>query len=439
MNKSQPLLNRIFLKDFPERNQQTALGYSLFRSLSRRSEMALGITIGLVLVVIQHGLPTLQLALQLFLVFLWFVPQFLELSLPPEKLIPYPLVFFWFFQCGLIEAILLLGNFNLTAYFFISLILRIVRYCGDKVGLVAVLSLGGLLAVQFYFIVGNLENYWFNLFNWTVIVGVIYNRRITATRERINRRRTEQLLHELEISHEQLKQYAMQVEQLAATQERNRIARDIHDSLGHLLMAISVQLEKAMIIFPHEPEKAYQTIEDTRRLAGEALQEVRRSVSTLRSREETPTIGSDAAVFDINEALQKLAAQMQNNGQFEFEVSIQGSANGFDNQALITLYRVAQEGLTNIQKYAQAKRVQLSLEFWPESARLLISDNGKGFAVADLQNLQANRLGGYGLQGLRERLQLIGGRFEIESQLGNGTRLLATVPKIVNVVSAYNS
>lgn len=113
----------------------------------------------------------------------------------------------------------------------------------------------------------------------------------------------------------------------------------------------------------------------------------------------------------------------------EIELNIKGNGVGFSNQALITLYRVAQEGLTNIQKYAEASRVQINLEFGPDTARMVVSDNGKGFDVANLQNLEADRIGGFGLQGLRERLQLIGGQFNVESQPGLGTRLIATLAK----------
>lgn len=301
MSQPKSLLNRIFVKNYPEQNQKAdSQPYSFFGNLNRRNSLLVSLTIPFIMIVTQSGQSILVTVVELILVCLWFTPQFVELYLPSPKFGLTSSLMFTFFQLILIEIFLWAFNDNLALYFYVFLVLQLLRIFGNKVGLVSALGLGGFMALQFYFIIGNIIFYWYNLLVWVLIMAVVYNRAVTITQERINRQRTEQLLQELEISHEQLKQYAAQVEQLAATQERNRIARDIHDSLGHLLMAISVQLEKAMIVFPHEPEKAYQTIEESRRLAREALQEVRRSVSTLRSsREETSVIGSDTASFDI--------------------------------------------------------------------------------------------------------------------------------------------
>ena len=95
----------------------------------------------------------------------------------------------------------------------------------------------------------------------------------------------------------------------------------------------------------------------------------------------------------------------------------------------MTLYSVAQEGFTNIQKHTQASAVQVRLHFAGDEAHLSISDNGRGFDIEHRQ-LQPERLdGGYGLQGIRERLALVGGSFQVVSQEGCGTQLLATVTR----------
>ncbi|HEY5002747.1 MAG TPA: histidine kinase dimerization/phosphoacceptor domain-containing protein, partial [Ktedonobacteraceae bacterium] len=105
--------------------------------------------------------------------------------------------------------------------------------------------------------------------------------------ERASRKRTELLLAELEDSHLQLKIYTAQIEELATTKERNRLARDIHDTLGHYLTVINVQLEKALAFRTKKPRDADQAVNDAKRLASEALQEVRHSVGVLRDASES--------------------------------------------------------------------------------------------------------------------------------------------------------
>ena len=95
----------------------------------------------------------------------------------------------------------------------------------------------------------------------------------------------------------------------------------------------------------------------------------------------------------------------------------------------MTLYRVAQEGFTNIQKHAQASRVQVSLDFDAEKARLSIRDNGCGFDAERRLQQKAGTQEGYGLRGIRERIELVGGNLQLESQAGRGTRLSVTVTR----------
>ena len=95
----------------------------------------------------------------------------------------------------------------------------------------------------------------------------------------------------------------------------------------------------------------------------------------------------------------------------------------------MTLYRVAQEGFTNIQKHAQASRVEVSLHFTEEEARLSIRDNGCGFEAERILQQKAMPLGGYGLRGIRERIELVGGTFHLESQADRGTQLSVIVTR----------
>jgi signal transduction histidine kinase len=240
-----------------------------------------------------------------------------------------------------------------------------------------------------------------------------------VNKEKASRARAEELLAELEVSHQQLKDYAGQVAELATTRERNRLARDIHDSLGHYLAVINVQLEKALAFRAKKPREADQAVSDAKQLASEALQDVRRSVSALRAAGELP---------ELIPSLATLVERVRSDHCL-VELHIEGSEDGFSKPGLLTLYRAAQEGLTNIQKHAGASHAWIELHFGEQEATLSLRDNGRGFDPLGQQHLQPGREGGYGLQGLQERLELVGGSLKVESVLGAGTSLRVTVPR----------
>ncbi len=241
-----------------------------------------------------------------------------------------------------------------------------------------------------------------------------------ASEAEVNRRRAEQLLGNLAISHQQLKTYAEQVAELAAAEERNRLARDIHDGLGHYLVAISVLLEKILAFRQRNPQEAETAALDARRLAREALQDVRQSVGALRLSGE---------VFSLSAALADLIKHSDQD-HLAISLKISGDERGFPTPALQALYRAAQEALTNIQKHARARRVSLSLLLNPHEARLSVEDDGQGFDTALLERLPPGRQQQrFGLQGLRERLEIVGGVLTVESQPGHGARVLVSVPR----------
>jgi signal transduction histidine kinase len=199
------------------------------------------------------------------------------------------------------------------------------------------------------------------------------------------------------------------VAELAAATERNRVARDIHDSLGHHLTAIAVQLEKAAAFRELDPAAAQRAVGDARRSTGYALQDVRASVSALRS----------GGTFDLTAALADLV-----DGQ-PVTVDLHGDQSRFGRPALLALYRAAQEGLTNARKHADASAVTLTVRLDPTGGRLEVADEGRGFDPAGSGSGDG---GGFGLTAMRERLELVGGTLTVDSAPGAGTRLTATVP-----------
>lgn len=234
-----------------------------------------------------------------------------------------------------------------------------------------------------------------------------------------SRLHAERSLADLELSHQQLKKYTEQVAGLAAAEERNRLARDIHDSLGHYLTVINVQLEKALAFRERNPQETEQALWDAKRSARQALQDVRQSVSTLRNTGE---------VFSLSAALTELAQNMRND-HFSVDLQMVGNESDFSKMVLMSLYRAAQEGLTNIQKHAYASQATLNVTLDEQMARLHLGDNGHGFDINLLDHPPSIQQEHFGLQGIRERLELVGGAMRVESNPNQGVHLFITIPK----------
>lgn len=223
--------------------------------------------------------------------------------------------------------------------------------------------------------------------------------------------RTGLLLNEVEQAHQKLRIYAAQVEALAVAEERNRIARDIHDSLGHYLTAMTMQLQAAAKLVEMHPKRALATIIKVENMARDSLAEVRRAVAALRA--------SPVDTLPLNEAINGLIKNLDENGIMAvFEIN--GEPHILPIQVKTALYRAAQEGITNVSKHANASSVIIRLIYKQEYTDLEIIDNGIG--------QRSESKVGYGLMGLRERLNLLGGSVEAGSKPDGGFHLVVTVP-----------
>ncbi|WP_433324740.1 sensor histidine kinase [Spirillospora sp. CA-294931] len=198
---------------------------------------------------------------------------------------------------------------------------------------------------------------------------------------------------------------AGQVRELATVAERHRLARDIHDNVGHHLTVIAVQLEKAEAFRDLDRAAADQALRDARESARIALGEVRRSVGGLRSQGE---------VFSLSSALAALVARFGDGVTLDIDGEETRFAGG------PALYHAAQESLTNATRHAAAGRVTVEVSLGRREARLVVADDGRGFG-SDADE-------GFGMRGMRERLELVGGTLRIESAPGAGTRVTAVVP-----------
>lgn len=224
---------------------------------------------------------------------------------------------------------------------------------------------------------------------------------------------TQDLLAELEEAHAELKRYAEQVRELAISEERNRMAREIHDAVGHYLTVVNVQLEAASKLLDRDPERAREAVARAKSSASAALSEARRSVRALKP---VAVEGADGAG-----ALAALAREFGGGGvAVSFDVS--GKEIPLRPETKLILYRGLQEGLTNAVKHSGASKIQAELMFEGSEVRLVVADNGCGAPEGSFKDR------GFGITGLGERVAAAGGSMKAENALEGGFRLEVELP-----------
>ena len=217
---------------------------------------------------------------------------------------------------------------------------------------------------------------------------------------------------ELRVVNQRLRKYALLIEDRAMREERNRIAREIHDSLGHSLTAQNIQLANALLYLHSNLDRTESFLVEAKKLGSHALQDVRHSVATLRS---DPLRGKSLSL-----AIAELVADLKYRTEIIYDCEI-NIPHQLPNEITTTVYRILQEALTNIIKHSQAIKVKISIQLVANDLEVLIKDNGKGF------NPKENTTG-FGLQGMRERATALGGQFNLVSLPGMGCQVIATIP-----------
>ena len=208
-----------------------------------------------------------------------------------------------------------------------------------------------------------------------------------------------------------LRDHASQVEELATTKERNRLAREIHDSVGHYLTVVNVQIGAARTVLDQNRSRALEHLSKAQSLTQEGLAEVRHSVAALRA---SPTESRP-----LPEALTALVDQWRAAG-LNANFRISGNVRTLTPQTNLTLYRAGQEALTNVAKHANATTVNVRLNYDYDRIRLTVKDNGVGASESE---------GGFGLLGIRERVQLLNGSVRVTTDAGKGFILEVEVPE----------
>lgn len=232
-----------------------------------------------------------------------------------------------------------------------------------------------------------------------------------ALNEESSRREVERLVNELTDANQRLREYALQAEDLATAKERNRLAREIHDGLGHYLTTIYMQIQAARAVAHHDPERSEVILSKAQTLSQEALADVRQSVAALRS----PIDGHES----LPEMISGLLEGARNAGITPHLV-LSGEERELNPQTRWTLYRAAQEGISNVCRHARAKELWIHLNYGqPDSIQLEVEDDGVG---------PGTYTEGFGLLGIKERVSSVGGEVSVGSSRQGGFAFEVRIP-----------
>ncbi|MDD5313053.1 MAG: histidine kinase [Dehalococcoidia bacterium] len=207
---------------------------------------------------------------------------------------------------------------------------------------------------------------------------------------------------------------------MAVTEERNRMAREIHDTLAQGFTGIILQLEATEQALGETTDEVQKHLNQARSLARKSLAEARRSVWNL----------SPQALeqLRLDEAIQHEVARFRQDHGIEATFTLYGERRDIPPEMGTALFRICQESLANIAKHAQASRVEVILSFEGPHIDLMIKDNGVGFELGP--DGKIGKAGGYGLISMRERTLGQGGTFEVESEKDAGTMIKVTIPLV---------
>jgi signal transduction histidine kinase len=240
---------------------------------------------------------------------------------------------------------------------------------------------------------------------------------VASLKQAAARRHLEGLYVELQAAHDELATLHRRAREAAVAEERNRLAREIHDTLAHYLTVVNVQLEAAEKLASDQPARSRDAVGRARRLTLQCLQEVRRSVGALRA----ATIEELA----LSGALARLAREFSESTGIEVSLELgEVDAPRLGPEATQALYRAVQEALTNVQRHARASHARVTLAAPAGLVMLRVEDDGVGPSTTN----EYEAGGGFGLIGLRERVALLGGQLDFGPGRNAGACLTVTLP-----------
>lgn len=228
----------------------------------------------------------------------------------------------------------------------------------------------------------------------------------------INRLSTEQKQQNAALAqaNRQLSYHALALEELATSRERNRLAREIHDTLSHTLSGLAVNLEAMTALWQSNPAQAREILDQSLAVTRNGLIETRRTIQALRA--------GPLEELGLCLALEQLARSTAERDGLKLEMDITPNVDDLDPTVEQCIYRIAEEGLRNVSQHARATRITLSLIKQSDRIELILLDDGQGLNPANL-----GQPGHFGVHGMQERAAAVGGKLSIDNLPGSGVRL----------------
>lgn len=208
----------------------------------------------------------------------------------------------------------------------------------------------------------------------------------------------------------------------AQEDERQRVARDIHDGPAQLMSNVVLKAEICERLIDVDMEKAKDELQNLKKIVRDSLQDVRKIIYNLR-----PMSLDDLGLVPT---LQRYIMTFQEDSGIAVSFRTRGVYDDIRPVISLTVFRIVQEAISNISKHAAAQNVAISLEFLDRTLQLYVYDDGKGFDVEKLKERSDDMNCGFGLFSMRERVELLNGDFNISSEPGKGTRLNIIIPFI---------
>jgi len=212
--------------------------------------------------------------------------------------------------------------------------------------------------------------------------------------------KTDILYRELLDAHRQLKRYTEEVNRLTVVEERNRIARDLHDTLGHNMTALIMQLQMAKHLMKEDVSRAEDLLQSSAKTAKESLAGIRAVVETLRGQD------NNLAPADT---IKRLVGDFSVRAGVDIRLDIEGESGAKASRADAALYHIIQEAITNAVRHGKATNITVNLDYSPDSVSFTVQDNGTSPKIIKE---------GYGLKGIRERVEAFGGQVKYETGEG---------------------
>ena len=307
-----------------------------------------------------------------------------------------------------------IGNFYNIIFLIFMIAAQAFMRLKPRTASLIIVGFVGIYFIEMWFL-GIVIEGMFNLIT-SVSVGLVFvvSLSLVLTRYAEQTERAEKLAGDLQAANQELLEARRIEKQLAAAEERVRLARDIHDGLGHHLTALNIQLQAAEKMVALKPEKALEAIQICRQESKAALEEVRRSVAVMR---RSPLDGKT-----LQEALSGLIKDFAKTFGNKVQIDLPEVYPDLNSQVAITIFRAVQEGLTNIQKHAaNANNIKIDLKIPDSEINLIIQDDGS-------QALEDQSTSGFGLAGLQERAEQLGGSLRLSSRTEQGFILKLTLP-----------